>query len=323
MQLRSSAGLSLLGSSVLDSGPPTGYSNSHFTTISEQMNVSSFKQTNIILSMLFMAFLVGIGSTNVLAQDYKETYNAALEAAKAKDLPTALTKFTSAANGAKAAGDETVEKQSRKIISQIEYNLGRGSLKKEDLAGAIKHFDNGISNNPVNALNYLARASTLKKMDRTDDAIAAFAQTIEIATAGQDSKTARQAEDAIRGHFMFLASSAVSRNGAKATAADGAEALGYLQKMLQYVDADADVLYYTAVSQGAQGDYDSAVMSADQALEMHRGSKTDKAKIYFIKGESLMNIGEIAGAKAAFTNAAFGTYAASARHYLETLGGTN
>ena len=272
--------------------------------------------------MLIMAFLVGAGSTTVFAQDYKETYNAALEAAKSKDYQKALTNFMTAATGAKAAGDEAVEKQARKIVSQIEYNLGRALLKKDDFAGAIKRFDNGIAQYPSYAPNYLARASTLKKMDRTDDAIAAFAQTIEIATAAQDTKTVRQAEEAIRGHFIFMASSAVSRNGARATSADGDEALGYLQAMLKYVDADADVLYYTAVSQNAKGDYDTAVMSADQALEMHRGSKTDKAKIYFIKGESLMNAGESAAAKAAFTNAAYGTYAASARHYIETLGGT-
>ena len=41
--------------------------------------------------MLFMAFLVGASSTTVLAQDYKETFNAAREAAQAKDLKTALT----------------------------------------------------------------------------------------------------------------------------------------------------------------------------------------------------------------------------------------
>ena len=287
------------------------------------MNVFSFKQTNIFFTMLFMAFLVGASSTTVLAQDYKETFNAAREAAQAKDLKTALTKFTSAADGAKAAGDKDVEKQARKIISQIEYNLGRGSLQKNDYAGAIKHFDNGSAQYPTNALNYLARASALKKMDRTDDAIAAFAQTIEIANAAQDSKTARQAEDAIRGHYIFMASSAVSRNGARVTAADGEEAMKYLQAMLKYVDADADVLYYTAVSQNAKGEYDNAIMSADQALEMHRGSKTDKAKIYFIKGESLLNSGDIAAAKEAFTNAAYGTYAASAKHYIETLGGTN
>ncbi len=60
--------------------------------------------------------------------------------------------------------------------------------------------------------------------------------------------------------------------------------------------------------------------SADQALELHRGSRSDKAKIYFVKGESLVGLGDSDGAKEAFQNAAVGTYRASAQHYLETLG---
>ncbi|MDA1028183.1 MAG: hypothetical protein O3B41_03910 [Bacteroidetes bacterium] len=287
------------------------------------MNVSRFKQTNLIFGMFFMALLVGISSSNLYAQDYKETYNQALEAAQAKDLKTALTKFTTAATGAKAAGDKTVEQSSRKVIAQIEYNLGRASITANDFAGAIKHFDNGISNYPTYALNYLAKGTAYKKMNRNDDAIAEFAKTMEVAKAGQDTKTMRSAEEAIRGHFMFLASSAVSRNGGRATPADGTEALAHLQKMLQYVDVDSDVLYYTAVSQSAKEEYDAAVLSADQALGMHKGSKSDKAKIYFIKGESLLNIGNFASAKVAFENAVYGSFAASAKHYLETLAGTN
>ena len=284
------------------------------------MTVSSSKRTTILFAMFFAALLIGLSSSTASAQAYKEAYNAALEAAKAKDLPTALTKFTEAADGAAAEGDGDVEKRSRKVISQIEYNLGRRELKAENFDSAIAHFDNGIANYPTNALNYLARASTLKKMDRIDDAIAAFAQTAEIATAAQDTKTTRSAQEAIRGHYVFLASSALSRNGARATASDADEAMGHIQSMLQYVDADSDALYYTAESQKVKGEYDQAIVSADQALEMHRGSRSDKAKIYFVKGESMMNSGDIAGAKAAFTNAAYGSYRASAEHFLETLG---
>ena len=35
---------------------------------------------------------------------------------------------------------------------------------------------------------------------------------------------------------------------------------------------------------------------ANKALEMHKGSKSDKAKIYFVKGEALMYSGDTDGA---------------------------
>lgn len=254
------------------------------------------------------------------AQEYKEVFNSAREAALAKDYPTALTKYLEAADGAAAEGDADVERNARKVISQLSYLLGRGELKKENYDAALSQFDAGIDNYPSNAKNYLARASTLKKMDRLDDAIAAFAQTMEVATSGSDSQTARQAEDAIRGHYVYLASTALSRNGTRTGAADADEAMVHIEAMLQYVEPDADVYYYTAESQKVKGLYAESVASADQALAMHRGSRNDKAKIYFVKGESLMNMGNVADAKASFQNAAYGNYRASAEHYIETLG---
>ena len=52
---------------------------------------------------------------------------------------------------------------------------------------------------------------------------------------------------------------------------------------------------------------------------MHRGTASDKAKIWFTKGEALVALGNVDAAKEAFQNAAVGAYRQSAEHYLETL----
>lgn len=283
------------------------------------MTVSSVKRTPLFKGIL-LASIMMLTPMLASAQEYKEVFNSAREAALAKDYPTALTKYIEAADGASAEGDADVERNARKVIGQLTYLLGRGELQKEAYDAAMSYFDMGIENYPSNAKNYLARASTLKRMDRMDDAIAAFAQTMEVATAGSDTQTARQAEEAIRGHYIYQASTALSRNGNTTGPADADEAMTHIEAMLQFVDADADVYYYTAESHKVKGEYADAVASADQALEMHRGSRTDKAKIYFVKGEALMNQGQVAEAKDAFQNAAYGNYRASAEHYIETLG---
>lgn len=272
------------------------------------------------LAALLIAGLIGFSSTTATAQEYKETYNEARDAAMAKDYQLALDKYVEAANGAAAEGDEEVERTAKRVVGQLTYILGRGQLQAENFDAALAYFEQGIEYYPSNAQNYLARASTLKKLDRMDEAVAAFAQTMEVATAGSDTKTARQAEEAIRGHFIFLASSALSRNGARTGTADAEEAMGHIEELLQYVEADADTYYYTAESQKVKGQFADAIASADQALAIHRGSRTDKAKIYFVKGEALMNTGQIDDAKEAFRNAAYGNYRASAEHYIETLG---
>jgi len=299
----------------LSPGPETTPTRS----FNESMTVLSKTRIPFIAALVF-AGLIGFGSTTATAQEYKETYNEARDAAMAKDYQTALDKYVEAANGAQAEGDEEVERTARRVIGQLTYILGRGQLQAENFEAALAYFEQGIEYYPSNAQNYLARASALKRLDRMDEAIAAFAQTMEVATAGSDTKTARQAEEAIRGHYIFLASSALSRNGARTGSADADEAMGYIEQLLQYVEADADTYYYTAESQKVKGQFADAIASADQALAIHRGSRTDKAKIYFVKGEALMNSGQIEDAKEAFRNAAYGNYRASAEHYIETLG---
>ncbi|NIP53397.1 hypothetical protein GWN42_17115, partial [candidate division KSB1 bacterium] len=83
---------------------------------------------------------------------------------------------------------------------------------------------------------------------------------------------------------------------------------------------DSDVYYYLAEIHKVKGEFQQAISMADQALEIHRGSRTDKAKIYYVKGEALMSMGDNSGAKSAFQNAAYGSYKQSAEHYIETLG---
>lgn len=260
------------------------------------------------------------GVAPVHAQEYKEIFNAGLQAAKANDLTGALDQFAKAADAAKAEGDAEIERRSHEFIARIEYSVGRSLMKTERYDEAIAHFANGIAHYPTYSKNYLARASTLKKKGDADAAIEGYVETISHAQAESDTKTARTAEGAIRSHYVYLASTALNRNGARASRADAEEALGFLTTLQEYVEADSDVFYYLAEVHKVKGEFQDAVSSADQALAVHRGSRTDKAKIYYVKGEALMSIGDNSGAKSAFQNAAYGPYKTSAEHFLETLG---
>jgi tetratricopeptide (TPR) repeat protein len=276
------------------------------------------------LNTALIALLVLLFTVPVYAQEYKQSFNDGVEAAKAKDLQSAVDHFSAAAAGAKTEGDADVERKANGYISKIEYSFGLSQMKKEAYDEALVHFEIGIEKDPAYPKNYLARAKALKKKGDTDAAIAAYAESALRAEEAGDSKTARTAKQAIRDHFIFLASSALSRNGARTTRADADEALEALMTLQNFVpDEDADVLYYMAEIHKVNGEYQTAVQVADQALELHRGSRVDKAKIYYVKGEALMALGNNPGAKEAFAGASFGSYKASAQHYIETLGTNN
>jgi len=271
-----------------------------------------------------IAVLVLLFASPVNAQEYKQSFNDGVEAAKAKNYTSAVDHFTVAAEGAKTEGDSEVERRANGYISKISYSFGLAQMKKEAYDEAIVHFDTGIERDSGYPKNYLARATALKKKGETDASIAAFAQAATIADTAGDSKTARTARQSIHDHFIFLASSALSRNGNRTTRADADEALEALMMLQNFVpDDDSDVLYYMAEIHKVNGEYQDAVQVADQALTLHRGSRTDKAKIYYVKGEALMALGNNPEAKEAFAGAAYGSYKASAEHYIETLGTNN
>jgi tetratricopeptide (TPR) repeat protein len=275
------------------------------------------------LSKVIMAFALVVAASGTLsaqAQDYAETFNSALEAARGKDFSGAVDLFSKAVDQAKAEGDAEVERKSRELIAKIEYTVGSSLLNAERYDEAIAHFDNGISFYPSYSKNYLARASALKKQDKLDEAIPAFVETISVANAESDTKTARSAEEAIRGYYVYQASSALSRNGNRASTSDADEALANLEEMQKYIEPDADAYYYMAEARKIKGQFQQAIELANKALEMHRGSLTDKAKIYYCLGEAQMSLGNNNEAKSAFRNAAYGPYKNSAEHFIETLG---
>jgi tetratricopeptide (TPR) repeat protein len=276
------------------------------------MTVGAFSQA-LMRRVFGLALATLISASAVFAQEYKESFNAAIEAAKAKQYQQAYDLYTAAADGARAAGDAEVEDKSNKILSQLDQIFGTSLLKKEDYAGALTRFEHGIGHNPDYAVNYYNRGLALKKLDRTEEAIQSFVEAMN----RDDGKVARQAENAVRSHFHAEASRLVAKENPRVSDAD--QAIEYLDQVQQIVEANADTYYYLANAYSIKGDYEKAVAFADQALEIHRGGRSDRAKIHFLKGEALMYAGNITAAKDEFQEARYGNYKASAEHYLETL----
>ncbi len=275
----------------------------------------------LLLAVLFF----GLSAGSAFAQEYKETYNQALEAARAKKYDAAHGLFVKAGQQAKQAGDNDVAAKANKVAAQIDFNSGKKLSDSEQYEQALKHFESGIKLSPTYTNNYLGKAVALKSMKREDDAIATYQKLIEVGKSAQDREAVTAGEKAIRDHYVYIASTALSRNGDKTTRTDANEALASLKKLQETLDVseDPDVHYYTAVAHNAAGDYAQALASGNKALELHKGSKSDKAKIYFLLGEANMYQGNTAAARDAFTNATFGTYKPLAEHYLETLGKSN
>ncbi len=289
------------------------------------MTVNRTNRTKRFARWLMLAFLVAvIGSSTSQAQDnqeYKRAYNTGLEAMKAfqnskkmADLNKAYAAFEKTIPLAESAGAGDVANKARQYLARLDYTRGTASYKAGKFEEALTYHEKGLKYDPSYDKNHYGKGKALQKLDRMDEALA----ELKIASESKDSKTKRAAMDTIRDHFLFLASSTLSKE--HPTASDGDKALAHLEMLQQYVEPDTDTYYYMAEAYKVKGQFQESIAMADKALALHRGSRTDKAKIYFVKGESLMSLQRYDEAKSAFRNAAYGSYRQSAQHYIETLG---
>lgn len=251
----------------------------------------------------------------VEGQEYKMKYNEALEFAKAKKYNEAYAAFETTVPLAQAAGDNDVADRALKVLAQLDNARGTQAYKQDKFQEALAHHQKGIEHDVSYVPNHFNKAKALQKLDRMEEALPIFQAVMQM----DDRKSASAAESTVRSHYVYLASTALNSNNANPSRNDAQRAIDSLDEMEGYVEADADVYYYRAEALKVLGNYASSIENADKALELHRGSRTDKAKIYFVKGEALMYSGSSQGAKDAFTNALFGNYKPLAQHYLDEL----
>ncbi len=261
-----------------------------------------------------MVLIILVTSNSVTAQEYKENFNAAQEAAKNSTWSEARDLFMQAATGADEASDTEVAQRARYAAAQIDYKMGTTAFKAGDFETALQHYSNGESIYPTYIKNAYGKGLAFKNLGQIDEAIEAW---MAVSAAPGDRKTSLAAEKAIRDHFISQASSALGKRNASRSDAD--VALAALSSLSELVDADADIYFYTAQAHYIKGDGDAAISAALQALDIHNGSRTDKAKIYYVLGEAYVSVNDRNAAKEAFQNAVFGAYKQSAEHYLETL----
>lgn len=268
------------------------------------------KKTVAILALTIATGYSGVAT----AQEYKETYNAARAAALAKNYDDAFAKYELAAKQAEAAGDTDIAKKSHIVSAKIAKILGTNSYKAGDFAKALAQFEAGIKHEPAYAPNVYMKGLTQKQLGDLEAGMATLAE----AAKSNDTETARAAANAIRDNYHAEASQLAAKTAISPD--DATRIRELIAQMEAFGQApDANSYFYLGLAAKAEGKYEEAISFADKAIEIHRGGRADKAKLWFLKGEALVAAGNNAGAKEAFSEAAFGSYKASAEHYIDTL----
>ncbi len=255
------------------------------------------------------------GASKQKLETLKKEYAAFQQAAKQNNHETAYTHLAEATRLAEATEQSGALNQLRNFQQNLPTKWGNKSLKEEDYEMALAHFKRGMEWSPKDAYVYYGKGLALVNMDSTEAALTAMQRAIEVGRENGDTRTANLAADRIRQEFVARASKALSASNPTQRNAD--TALEALDEMREYVDPSAKSLFYRATALYTKGEYEQAIQTARDGLDLHQGSRSDAAKYHFVIGEAQLDMGNTSAACETFKKSNYGDYSARSDHYLK------
>lgn len=291
-------------------------------------SVFSSRFSRWLVSSLALLLVAGLGVAPVHAQDgsggdntqklkkqLQASYKAGAQAGNQGNYETAISRFEEAIEVAQQLElDDIVQKIQGNLTNSLK-SAGSADLKEENYEEALAHFDKALEYADDDPSVHHNRGIAYFSMDSTDAALESMQTAIDLGNETGNTRVAGMATERTRGHFLNIASQALSADNLSSSQIE--TALETLDEMEEYVDHNAETLFYRALALFEQGNHQQAIETAREGLDMHDGSRSDAAKFYFVIGESQMELGNKADACETFPNAAYGDYQARAEHYLE------
>lgn len=251
-----------------------------------------------------------------LKKELQQTYKEGAQAGNEENYEVAAARFEESIQLAQKLGlDNLVGKIENNLIESLK-GAGNAALNQENYEGALSHYNKlqeYTDNDP--AVHYNLGLALVNMDDSTEAGLQSLERAIDIGNETGNTRVAGLATERIRDEFLARASEALQGDNPSQAQID--EALDALDQMREYVEPNANALFYRATALFEDGQYEQAMQTAQEGLDMHQGSRSDAAKFHYVIGESQMELGNEASACGTFENAAYGDYEARANHYLE------
>ncbi|MDR0385576.1 MAG: tetratricopeptide repeat protein, partial [Prevotellaceae bacterium] len=147
----------------------------------------------------------------------------------------ALAGFKQASEEAKKFNNAEIEKAATEFIPKVYLAQADTLYKGNNFEGAIAAFDQALAIDTDNAQAYLVKGVSLSKLGKTEDAIAVFEKTIEVANATEKTSIANSATTQIVNIYTKAASEAQK-------AKKWADVVSIAEKALAYKPEKTDML---------------------------------------------------------------------------------
>lgn len=236
-------------------------------------------------------------------------YRLAVNAYQNHDIKGAIQGFQKSAEVAQKYGNKEYVQRSKTNVPKLYYALANKELQQGQYQDALDASNKATQLDPNDAKPYYQRGLIYKKMTKMDEALQQFDKAVALAKQTNDVVTRNAAQKAAKYYLLKAGVQAQQKKDYK-------EAVNLLTKALDYDSSFASAYYRLAETYNKMGEWGKALQEADNALKYEKGSKTDKAKIWFEAGVAQQAMKNKDKACTAFKNASYGSFKASADYKI-------
>lgn len=285
--------------------------NEGFALFSEQGDnlaaIEKFKET------IAIADEVGSEANDIreraVGQIPRLSFMHAAQMVRERNLEGAVDAFQETIHLAETYGDDQILARARGNLPALHLNMGNQLFRQEQNAEALEHYQKAIELNPSYTSAYYQMGLVYRRFGDLDEALEHFDIAIDLARESGDQDNLDRSQRAARDHLVFLASEQIEEEYYN-------RALDLLNRAAGYGES-ASMHYRFAEVYNNQRRYSDARASAERALELETGGRTDRARIYFELGLAHKGLDNTQAACNAFRNAMVGDYRSPAEHEIE------
>ncbi len=190
-------------------------------------------------------------------------------------------------------------------IARVYASSGNAFLNQKKLTEAAAQYENALKENPSCYNAYFGKVLLAQEQKNIPAMVTMVGQLGKLAAssprAAQKYSTAKYA----------LFTTLLNSGAEQLQKAHPQKALEYLADAKKYHAANSDLYYYTALANVSLKKWDAAIASANKALGMQGGEKSD---IYFTLGQAYQGKGNKAAACTAFKHVVKGPNVAAAKY---------
>ena len=260
---------------------------------------------------LEMAKEVGMDADDLKASIEKQLGNAyyknGITLYKAKDLDGSLAVLDKGYAFVKEIGNSKSEKKYVSVIAQVRSKKGDALRKEKKLDEAYAEYQLALDVKPSCVKAFYGQGMVYKTKGDMEKMMEKMDKVIENGEGNSKAaKTVAAAKTTAAKSLYNAALSALQENQAD-------KAIKYLNDSFKYEEGNADAFYYLAVSYNKTKKWADALKSAEKALTLKEGDKSD---IYFEQGQAFEGNGDATNACSAYKKVTAGANVESAKYKI-------